>query len=105
MGTSVAGTESRRPAPAVEERPLRRFDLTEVDRNPHEVERHVRNVLISHPGMNISSLVVRRTRDGLCLTGVVESMDDDTDVCGLVRQAAGIEEVINRLLVRSGAGE
>jgi len=79
--------------------------MVEVDRNPHEVERQIRSVLISHPGMTISSLVVRRTRDGVCLTGVVESMPGDTDVCGLVREAAGVNEVLNRLIVRSGAGE
>ena len=104
MGTAVARTESRRPAPA-EQRPAHRLDLTEVDRNPHAVERHVRNVLIAHPGISISSLVVRRTREGVCLTGVVESMAGDTDVCGLVREAAGVDEVLNRLIVRSGAGE
>ena len=33
--------------------------------------------------------------------GVIESIDDSTDVCGLARRAAGVNEVINHLLVRS----
>ena len=104
MGTPAVRTEARRPAAAAE-RPLRRFDLTEVDGTPHSVEREVRKVLVSQPGLNFSSLVVRRMRDGVCLTGVVESMSCDTDVCGLVRQVAGVSEVVNRLLVRTGTAD
>ena len=101
MGIPAVRTEARRPTPAAE-RPLRRFDLTEVDCTAHSVEREVRKVLVSQPGLNFSSLVVHRTRDGVCLTGVVESMPCDTDVCDLVREAAGVNQVLNRLIVRSG---
>lgn len=79
----------------------RRLDPTEVDGSPHAIERQVCRVLKSHPGLSISSLVVRRLGDGVCLSGVVESTDDPSDVCRLARQVAGVNEVINRLLVRS----
>lgn len=102
MGMPAVRTDARRLAA---ERSSRRFDPTEVDGTFHSVEREVQRVLTSQPGLTFSNLVVRRIRDGVCLTGVVESMTDDTDVCGLARKAAGVNEVINRLLVRSAAAE
>ncbi|HEX6986794.1 MAG TPA: BON domain-containing protein [Planctomycetaceae bacterium] len=102
MGKSSLRTDARRLSPAAADH---RFDPTEIDGSPHGVERQVRRVLTSHPGLSVSNLVVRRVRDGVCLTGVVESMDDQTDLCGLVRQVAGVSQVMNRLLVRSGASD
>ena len=89
----------RATSPAVH--PRRRFDPTEIDGSPHVIERQVCRVLTSHPGLSISSLVVRRLGDGVCLTGVIESTDDPADVCRLARQVSGVNEVVNRLLVRS----
>jgi hypothetical protein len=107
MGGPSARPEPRRSAPAVLDRqvPERRFDLTEVDCSRHDVERQVQRVLTSHPGLTVSNLVVRRLRDGVCLTGVIESIESDTDVCGLVREVAGVNEVVNRMLVRSGSAD
>ena len=79
----------------------RRLDPTEVDGSPHAIERQVCRVLTSHPGLSISSLVVRRLGDGVCLSGVVESTDDPAEVCRIAQQVTGVNEVINRLLVRS----
>lgn len=104
MGMPAVRTDARRPA-LTADRFSRQFDPTEVDGTHHSVEREVQRVLTSQPGLTVSNLVVRRIRDGVCLTGVIESMADDTDVCGLVRRTAGVNEVINRLLVRSAAGE
>lgn len=81
--------------------PRRRFDPTEIDHSPHAIERQVCRVLTSQPGLSFSSLVVRRLGDGVCLSGVVESTDDPADVCRLARQVSGVNEVVNRLLVRS----
>jgi osmotically-inducible protein OsmY len=58
-------------------------------------------VLTSQPGLSISSLVVRRLGNGVCLSGVVESTDDPADVCRLAQQVSGVNEVMNRLLIRS----
>ena len=102
MGTPTVRTDARRSVPAAE-RLTRRFDPTEVDMSSHALERDVRRALTSEPGLTFSSLVVHRVRDGVCLTGVIESMSEDTDVCSLARQAGGINEVINRLRVRSAA--
>lgn len=79
----------------------RLIDTSEVDRAPHTVEREISRILAAQPGLNINGLVVRRVRDGVCLTGVVESTDADPDVCGLLRDVDGVSQIINRLLVRS----
>jgi osmotically-inducible protein OsmY len=79
-------------------------DVTEVDRSAHGVERCIQRALSNHPRLCVSNLVVRRVGEGVCLTGVVESIDDETDVCRLVREVAGVDEVLNRLIVRSGSG-
>ena len=72
-----------------------------VDFVPHFIEREVMRTLTSEPGLAVSNLVVRRVQNGVCLSGVVETCDDDVDVCGLARQVEGVEQVLNRLLVRS----
>ena len=82
-----------------------RQDTVEPEGSPHAVERHVRRVLTTQPGLNVSGLVVHRMPDGVCLTGVIDSLDDETDVCRLVRQATGLNQVINRLLVRSSGND
>ena len=71
--------------------------------DPHEMERSVRNRLLSEPGVSFSSLVVRRFQNGLCLQGIVVIEADapgETDVGRLVREVAGVEEIINQLVVR-----
>ena len=96
MGKTLAPAADRMTAVAS---PSTRFDA------PHAVEHQVRRVLTSQPGLSFKNLVVHRTRDGVCLTGVVESSGDDADVCRLAREASGIERVINRLIVRNVSGE
>lgn len=76
-------------------------DPTEIDCSPHALERQVQRVLTSHPGLSVSNLVIRRVREGICLSGVVDSLDQGTDVCGLAKQVRGVNEVLNRLIVRS----
>lgn len=73
-----------------------RIDVAE---SPHRVEQDVRRLLLSQPGLHFPSLVVRRIDDGVCLQGVVEADDDTPDVCGLARSVAGVNHVLNRLLV------
>ena len=65
---------------------------------PHSIERQVQHLLTSQPGMTFSSLVVRRFNNGVCIEGILES-SEDADVCSLIRQIAGIDEVVNHLLV------
>lgn len=84
--------------------PASAIDSSEVDRTPHTIERQVCRLLTTHPGLSVTGLVVHRLPGGVCLTGVVDSIDGETNVCNLVRQVSGVEDVINRLLVRSGSG-
>ena len=72
----------------------------------HKVEQEVWRELHSTPGVHFSSLIVRRTRDGLCLQGVMETGADDSapDVDNLVRRVASVQCVMNQLLVRERSG-
>lgn len=103
MGRPPVLTEMCAPAtePVCQTMDIARVDLAEVDRAPHRIEREVQHLLSSQPGLRVSSLVVRRVGNGVCLTGVIESMDDQIDLSGLVKEVAGVDDVMNRLLVRS----
>lgn len=68
---------------------------------PHQIESEVRRLLVSQSDLHFSSLVVRRIHDGVCLEGVLEAEDEQPDVDSLARRVAGVEHVINRLLVHS----
>jgi osmotically-inducible protein OsmY len=70
--------------------------------SPHRLETAVRRRLLSQPNLRFSSLVIRRIPKGVCLEGVLES-DADLDVCNLVRTVAGVDEVLNHLVVRRTA--
>lgn len=71
--------------------------------SPHEVEQEVLRCLLSRTDVRFSSLTVRRFAGGVCLEGVVEVDDDGpdiTDIDSLARRAAGVEQVLNRLVVQ-----
>lgn len=68
--------------------------------HPHRLEQDVRNQLMSEPGLNFSSLVVRRIENGLCLEGVLETSDSRMDVERMVKRIAGVQNVLNCLVVR-----
>jgi osmotically-inducible protein OsmY len=102
VGTPSIPTSPRHTAvsPVLARRP---GATTDTHVAPHLLERQVRHVLTSHPDLRFSSLEVRRIPQGVCLTGVVESMSGKTDVCELAKQVSGVHEVLNRLLIRAGA--
>ncbi|HET6325022.1 MAG TPA: BON domain-containing protein [Planctomycetaceae bacterium] len=66
---------------------------------PHGLEEAVHRRLRSQPGLQIASLVIRRIPNGVCLEGVLEC-DAEQDVCNLARSVAGVDEVLNHLVVR-----
>jgi hypothetical protein len=66
---------------------------------PHRLEKAVQRRLLAHPDLRFSSLVIRRIPKGVCLEGVLEN-DADLDVCHLARSVAGVDEVLNHLVVR-----
>ena len=70
--------------------------------NTHAVETRVCRELLSSPQLSVSSLVVRRMPNGVCLEGIVEVHDDSVDVDAVVKQISGVEEVRNHLLVCAG---
>ena len=69
----------------------------------HSIESGVRRELVANPGLSVSSLVVRRIPNGVCLEGVVHVHDDKADVNSIARQVLGVKEVQNHLLVCSGS--
>ncbi len=69
---------------------------------PHGLEQAVHRRLRSHPGLEIASLVIRRIPNGICLEGVLEG-DTGQDVCSLARSIAGVDQVLNHLVVRQRA--
>ena len=76
-------------------------ECTAQRRNPHEVERAIMRELTSQPGVRFSSLVVRRVGNGtVCLEGVLETPDEAPDVSRLVQRVAGVQEVLNHLVVQ-----
>lgn len=70
----------------------------------HSIESGVRRKLIAAPGFSVSSLVVRRIPNGVCLEGVVRVHDKQADVNSVARQVLGVKEVQNHLLVCSENG-
>jgi len=69
---------------------------------PHRLEQAVQRHLLSQPELQFSSLVIRRIPNGVCLEGVLEN-NANLDVCGLARSVAGVNEVLNHLVVRQGS--
>lgn len=70
---------------------------------PHLIEREVRRSLLGRPNLRFSSLVVRRIDNGVCLEGVVETEADRADVDRLAVEVAGVNDVLNRLVLRRPA--
>ncbi len=72
------------------------------DASTHAIETRVRRELLSSSQLSVSSLVVRRMPNGVCLEGIVKVHDDSVDVDAVVKQISGVEEVRNHLLVCAG---
>ncbi|MBW3539517.1 MAG: BON domain-containing protein [Planctomycetes bacterium] len=72
-----------------------------IDRDrPHQLEESVQRELLSAPRCRFSSLVVRRIAGGVCLEGVLEAAGALPDIASLARRVAGVEQVLNHLVVR-----
>ena len=67
--------------------------------SPHHVEQEVQRELLSDPRLKFASLVIRRLDNGVCLQGVLEAGEDAPDVCSVAQRVAGVEHVLNRLVV------
>lgn len=65
----------------------------------HQFEHEIQRQLLSQPELEFTSLVVRRTQNGVCLEGSLRTGERSPDVCAIVRQVAGVTEVLNHLVV------
>ncbi len=75
---------------------------------PHRIEEDVQRELLGQLELRFSSLVVRRVPGGVCLEGVLEADDVDaasSSVCGLARRVAGVQEVLNHLVIRHASSD
>ena len=70
-------------------------------RRPHQLEREVQRRILADGGLSISSLVIRRIRDGVCLEGVLESPQSSSQVESIARTVEGVQRVLNCLVVRN----
>jgi hypothetical protein len=64
----------------------------------HRLECEVQRRLLEEPGMNFTSLVVRRIHDGVCIQGVLES-DLPFNLIKLAREVEGVNRVIDLVVV------
>ncbi|MGH7129284.1 MAG: hypothetical protein ACREJB_04320 [Planctomycetaceae bacterium] len=78
----------------------------------YRIEHAIRRELLEQPDLHFSTLVIRRLQNGVCLEGVVEvgqaaqdnpAANPAAEVCRLVRQVSGLDDVRNRLVVRRSA--
>jgi hypothetical protein len=68
---------------------------------PHALEREVHRRLQSQPGLDIKSLVVRRLPNGVCLEGRIEAENDAVDLRRLMSGLAGVDELVNHIVICS----
>jgi osmotically-inducible protein OsmY len=66
---------------------------------PHGIEKDVQRELLAEPRLHFSSLVIHRVQNGVCIEGVVEADDGSPDVTRLAKRVAGVDRVINRLVM------
>ncbi len=68
----------------------------------HDLERQVCRELRAAPGIEFTSLVVRRVEpDVVCLEGILQCEESALDeVSALARQVAGVQQVLNHLVVQ-----
>ncbi|WP_298861095.1 hypothetical protein [uncultured Gimesia sp.] len=67
---------------------------------PHSLECEIQHALVIDSDVNVKSLVVHRTKNGVCLEGVLEFEGECPDICKRIQALTGVEEVINHLLVK-----
>lgn len=70
--------------------------------NCHGIEADVRRQLLAVDGVKVSSLVVRRLPNGVCLQGVLTVDDDAFDLCETVRKVPGVKDILNHMVMQNG---
>lgn len=90
---AATDVDEGREMSALAVKPLPRTEIC----SPHGFEQQVRFELES--AHQFSSLVVRRIPGGICLQGVLDVDDSLPDVDSLARRIAGVERVLNQLVM------
>lgn|GEM_PF-1531004 len=90
--------KSRLRRPALTDASGSKTELSESGK-PHCLEQEVLRHLCSQPGLKFSSLVVHRIPAGVCLEGSLQSTCGCDDISRLALQVAGVNDVLNRLLL------
>ncbi|WP_417389994.1 hypothetical protein [Gimesia sp.] len=67
---------------------------------PHSLECEIQHALTEDTDVCVNSLVVHRTKNGVCLKGVLEFDGECPDITKRIQALTGIEEVINHLLIK-----
>lgn len=79
--------------------PTKLIDELPASKKCHDVESDVRRELMATDGIKVSSLVVRRLPNGVCLQGVLRFDDGEFDICESVRRIPGITRILNHMVV------
>lgn len=64
----------------------------------HRLEFDVQHQLLTAPGLEFDSLVVRRVPDGVCLEGVLKSTGEGCELADLARKVTGVTRVLDRVV-------
>ncbi|MEQ8851314.1 hypothetical protein [Gimesia sp.] len=67
---------------------------------PHALECEIKHALAIDSDVCLNSLVVRRTKNGVCLEGVLEFDDECPDLSKRIQALTGVEEVINHMVMK-----
>lgn len=65
---------------------------------PHSLEHKIQNALAIDSDVCLNSLVIHRTKNGVCIEGVIEFDGECPDICNRIKALTGVEEVINHLM-------
>lgn len=87
-----------RPVPT-QPAPVERSTSLEFD-SPHSLECTIQHALAIDSDVSLSSVVIHRTKNGVCLEGVLEFDDECPDICNRIKALTGVEEVINHLMMK-----
>lgn len=64
----------------------------------HELECRIQRGLQAYPGLKFARLSVHQCPQGVCLEGLLETNEDDIDLCDLVNEIAGVK-AINHVVI------
>lgn len=67
---------------------------------PHQLECLIQRGLQAHPGLKFSRLTVHKCPQGVCLEGLLETNEDNLDLCELVNEIAGVDAINHVVMPR-----